>query len=107
MVVPEVVYFAWQDQASCNSRDEWHSAATVIITAIRNQPFHVDQRQMPLWQYRFPARMGRQCAGHPGARMRLLVLRQARWRLDIQPEFNAGGEHSRGSTRVEVRVRNA
>ena len=56
----------------------------------------VDHRQVPLRQHRLRARMGRRPARDSGARLRLLVLRQARRRLDIQSE--SAGWRSRFAT---------
>ncbi len=59
---------------------------------------------MSLRQYRVRARVGRRPARDSGARLQLLVLRQARWRLDIQSTIKVGGRDSRCLARVKVRL---
>jgi len=48
---------------------------------------HVHYWQMSLRQHRIRARTGSRPARDSGANMRLFVLRQARWRLDIESKI--------------------
>ena len=50
--------------------------------------------------------MGRGSTGNPGARVWMLVLRQARRRLDLESRIQPQGDDSRRLARIEIRLRN-
>ena len=66
---------------------------------------HAYHRQVPLRQYRLRAWLGRRVARDTCSRVRLLVLRQARWRLDLQSKSHARRRCWQCRALVEVRLR--
>src|SRR5215470_3241347 len=66
---------------------------------------HVDHWSLPLRQYLVRAQLAARAVRNPGARLHLLVLREA-WRcLDLLPDRIARGERQGSRARIKIRVR--
>jgi hypothetical protein len=73
---------------------------------IRWFPFAcADLRKLPLRKYRVRAELGTRSVGDPGSRLHLLVLHQARRRLDLLPDGLSEGDHQGSLASVHVPLR--